>query len=510
MNPTLIDKTKSSSKLWIAKVQKVLNTNFDRAFGMDISDKSIELVELSKLFRFSIENFSRVELEDGIIKEGRILNEAGLAENIKKLLLASKPRKVSTNKVILSMPESQVFTHHMILHSILKGEALRALVQAEVTKTLPILPGLMYWDIISKPIGIDTISVTFVGILKEIAESYIRVCNSVGLSVVRIGLPTLSVARLVLSPESKVTAIVDMGTHTTNVSIVKGNDEICLNISIPIGGSNMTKAISAGQNIDEVEAEKKKLSIGSSESDEILFLIEPVIKNISMEIRRVITYYETMFKESVESVMVVGGAGVMGGIDRKMTEVIGKPVSLVKHFNNFENISMLSNDKAAPVLFTSVIGLGMLGASNEFSDMNLLKQIPSGLINKVNRTALFNSGYLGKATAVRVFLNSRIMLVASIALCVGSLAAFSYLWFNYQLGNKYQPKVYTTSNLKINALSKAFDPARYLGGNASSTATSTLRNATSTLINGAFPFGTSTTALPRTSTTTRRAATSTR
>ena len=93
---------KQKFNIWIDKIHKLLNTNFDRAFGLDISDKTIEIAELNKLFHFSVENHGRSELPEGVVKDGRVLDEKALAEQIKLLLQNVEPRHVSTNKVILS------------------------------------------------------------------------------------------------------------------------------------------------------------------------------------------------------------------------------------------------------------------------------------------------------------------------------------------------------------------------------------------------------------------------
>ena len=486
MQNTSISEFNDKVKRWKIKLQKLLNTNFDRAFGLDISDQTIEIAELSKLFRFSIENYGRVELPEGIIKDGRILDEKALTERIKLLLQNVKPRHVSTNKVILSLPESQVFIHHFVLNTILSGASLRLMVQKEIVKILPINPSRMYWDIQVKALTVgDTnplggTSVVFIGIQKDVAESYVRVCNAVGLDVTGLGLEPLSVARLLISPGDVVTAIVDLGSHTTNVSLIKGNDELEMTITVPIGGHDMTQAIAQGLNVDETVAEAKKVEVGSGTSDELFFLIEPVVKNIASEISRTLSYYESVFKEKVDSILLVGGASVMGGIKEKIGEVIGKPITSASHFNNFENLDMISakiaDKKIVPMLYTSVIGLSMLGASNEFENINLLKQMPSMQINKIKRSELFNSGYLSKSTALRIILNSRLMLVIAVALCAASFVLFSYLWFNYLVDKTYQLKQYKTTSVKIDPLSPKFIPFGSTESSstlASSTATST-------------------------------------
>ncbi len=459
MNETSISGVKEKFKKWIEKIHKLLNTNFDRAFGLDISDRSIEIAELSKLFRFSIENHGRVEIPDGIIKDGRILDEKALSEQIKVLLQNVKPRHISTNKVILSLPESQIFTHHFIVNTMLNGVGLRLLVQKELIKIIPISTTRMYWDIKTKPMADGGTSVVFIGVLKEIAESYIRVCNMIGLDVVGLGLEPLSVGRLLLTTEDIITAIVDIGTNTTNFSIIRGNDELELTVSIPFGGRNMTQAIAQGLNVDEATAEAKKVAVGSNTSEELFFLMEPVVKNIATEIARAISYFESNFKERVSSVLLVGGASITGGIKEKISEVIEKPVNSITHFNNFENLSILSSkkgdEKIPAMLYTSVIGLAMLGASNEFENINLLKQMPSVQINNIKRADLFNYGYLSKLTAVRVILNSRLMLVVAVILAVCSFLVFGYLWFDYSNVKNPQVRDYKTSNISREAINSS-------------------------------------------------------
>lgn len=484
MPPSTI-KTKFAT--WTIRLQKVLNTNFDRAFGLDISDKSIEIAELNKLFHFSLVNHGRGELPEGIVKDGRILDEKALAEQIKLVLQKTTPRHVSTNRVILSLPGTQVFTHHFVMNTILSGAALRLMVQKEIVKILPINPGLMYWDIKVKNLpgggagGNSGMSIVFMGIVKNVADSYVRVCNSIGLDVVAFGLEPFSVARLLLTSDNTVTAIIDMGTHTTNVSIMKGNDELELTVTIPLGGRNMTQAISQGLNVDEATAEAKKVAVGANTSEELFFLIEPVIKNIASEVARAISYFETTMSSKVDSLLLVGGASVMGGIKEKMVEVLGRPVNSAVHFNNFDTLESLTANKPEgamnSMLYTSVIGLAMLGASNEFENINLLKQMPSVQINKIKRGDLFNAGYLSKTTALRALLNSRLMLAVSLLMCIGSALLFGYLWLKYTAQDRvYQAKVYKTANIRIDPLSSK-DFAKILdalnGKTASSTASTT-------------------------------------
>jgi Tfp pilus assembly PilM family ATPase len=74
-------------------LKNVSTIKFDKAFGLDIGDRSIEIIELEKFFRFSVSTYGRVELPAGIVEGGRILDPNFLAEKLKKLLKEIKPKK---------------------------------------------------------------------------------------------------------------------------------------------------------------------------------------------------------------------------------------------------------------------------------------------------------------------------------------------------------------------------------------------------------------------------------
>ncbi len=95
----------------------------------------------------------------------------------------------------------------------------------------------------------------------------------------------------------------------------------------------------------------------------------------------------------------------------------------------------------------------MLGASNEFENINLLKQMPPANMNSYKKTELFNSGYLSKGTALRIILNSRLTLVIAVIFCAGSFMTFGYLWFNYTMNQTYQVKEYKTAKITPRAIS---------------------------------------------------------
>ena len=208
-------------------IKEALTIKFDQAFGLDISDRSVEIIELEKVFRFSVKTYGRTDLPPGIIEEGKIIDQNTLALKLKTLLKEVKPKKVSTNKVILSLPESQVFVRCFTVDSKLKFGALNEAILEKLSTIFPISVDKMYWDFVSKPLTDKTKKlIMFFGAPKDVATSYVKFCNSIGLEVVSLTIEALSLARVILKKIDRQSLIIDLGSRATSLNFFDGNDKI--------------------------------------------------------------------------------------------------------------------------------------------------------------------------------------------------------------------------------------------------------------------------------------------
>jgi hypothetical protein len=113
---------------------------------------------------------------------------------------------------------------------------------------------------------------------------------------------------------------------------------------------------------------------------------------------------------------------------------LGKEILLAMSAYNMNLNAVVGKDNSFP-LFANVIGLGMLGVSGEYKDINLLKKMPSSEVNSVNKLNLFNMGYLSRLNAFRTLINNRYVLISMIII-VGFI--FYVLFGLAQNSNFYQ------------------------------------------------------------------------
>jgi len=396
----------------------ILAIKFDKAFGLDIGDRSIEIIELDKFFRFSVVTYGRIELEEGIIENGKILNKNVLAENLKRLLKEAKPRKVSTNKVVVSLPESQVFVDTFEVDINLKAGPLIKTIVDKMSITLPVLIDKLYWDYIeyNLPDKKRKLIMSF-GVPKDIANNYVKFCNSVGLEVVSLCSESFNLARTLLKSSTKQSLIMNIGSSSTNLSFFDSNDKIDMAVTIPIAGEQMTKSIEEKLKIERKEAEALKIKSGFSDNDDnpVRSIILPLLEDLLKETKQVIDYYEKVFSQKLDNIYLIGGSSLLPGIVDIIKSNLQIETTLANSAYNIKLNSLDAKKDYFP-LFANVIGLGMLGVSSGFSNLNLLKKMPASEVNLVSKLDLLNMGYLSRVNTFRMIINNKFVLFTLVIL----------------------------------------------------------------------------------------------
>lgn len=336
-------------------------------FGLDISDFSIEVLQLSS--KEKIKKFGRIIIEGGIVKDGFILNKKKLVEKIKQVLSQAK---IKENRVILALPESKIFIHLFQLPSGFKEKELRNALESEIQKTIPFEPEKIYWDyqIVSSKLGNGQQAILFVGTLKEIVDDYMEVLDEVGLEPVVFETESISLSRALLK-DVKLRAgvmIVDIGAKTTNINIFDKNKILIDSTTIFIAGNHFTKSISNKLGVSSREAEKLKRIYGFDKKKgkgKTAQVLEEDFQVIIKKIKKSIGYYG----QEIEKVILAGGSARMPKITKHLSLSLGLKVEV--------GIASQANQlKRKSVLFNNVIGLALRGLANnpQKSGINLLPE----------------------------------------------------------------------------------------------------------------------------------------
>ncbi len=402
----------------------------DTAFGMSISDSSIELLEFRPFFTHKPCSYSRVSLEAGIVSRGKIVDRNLLLEKAKQLLVSAKPGKVSTNHVILSLPEEQVFTWSIALNKSISGSELKAKIFEEARKVIPLDFKKIYWDFVVYPLKQKELQyVTFVGIHQEILNEYVNVCNDLGLEIVDFSLESMNLARVFLPPsDSDDYVLLDIGGDTSTISILGGNRLLKLSFTIPIAGAALTKAISTSMNVTLLEAEQLKIKFGISDGPGPSYknAVESVLNDLLKQVNDAISYYEKNSAETVDAIYLTGGSSLLSGIDSYVAKITNKKIQTLASLPFIVKSPIFSKEINLK-LFAAAVGLALMGISQDYKILSFRKQI---LINSSKPGCIrkIKSGYF--STFKMIFSPAHVTYGILILLIVGLTTIFTLMWLS--------------------------------------------------------------------------------
>ncbi|HRY30917.1 MAG TPA: pilus assembly protein PilM [Candidatus Paceibacterota bacterium] len=429
-----IEKKEDLDSVRKTSLRSFAKRKIDSAFGMSISDSSIELLEFRPFLTHKPSSYSRITLEEGIVLRGKIIDKDRLVDKIKTLLLNAKPGKVSTNRVVLSLPEEQVFTWSVAISRSISGSELRAKILEEAKKIVPLDFKKVYWDFVSYPLRQKELQyVTFVGISRDILDGYFNVCSELGLEVVDFSLESMSLARVFLPPSDKDDyVLLNIGGETSTVSIIGGNQLLKLSFTLPLAGDAITDAIAKSLNVTKLEAEqlKMKFGVGDSPNPSYKTAVESVLNELLKQVSEAIAYYEKNSGETVDAIYLTGGSSLLNGLDGYVAQQTGKNIQALASLP-FIVRSPIFKKEINIKLFADAVGLAIIGISQDYKILSFRKQISI----KGSKPSFFKklrSGYFSKTKMI--FSPAHITYGLLFLLIVGLTTVFTLMWLNIRQG----------------------------------------------------------------------------
>jgi type IV pilus assembly protein PilM len=342
-----------------------------KIFGLDISDSSIEALEIKKSFsHYQIKSYSRIKLESGLVSDGIILDSEKLAAKIRNLLEQAKPQKTSTKNVALCLPESRIYSSLIRLPITIKEKELAEAVNNQIPEVLPIEEGTVVtsWQKIGS--NSQEQEILIAAIDNNILKSYIMLAKNLGLKIVSLEMESLATGRAIIEEvkNNEGVLLLDIGARTSNITVFD-NHGLYSTYSIKIAGQNFTEAISKAKNISLIEAEKFKVK---QEKVADLPELKPFINELIAEIKKTIDHFEEKSGKNITQGYIVGGSALLDGLLEYLSSALGIKLQLGNPFTKIENHDIISNEKEK-VLFATVMGLAKKAADKDDKIINFIK-----------------------------------------------------------------------------------------------------------------------------------------
>lgn len=346
------------------------------AVGIDISDYSIEILQLNR--NREVLFYNRMILEDNIVLDGRILNKEVLVERLRTVLVGAPDH---FPRAVLSLPESKAFVHFFTVPLGIREHELEKEIYDRALKIIPLDQKILCWDYFVTQSKLEQ-RVLFVGTDKEILGEYLEVMRLADINLTVVEIESCALARALLgSPHDNTNSlIIDIGARTTNISIFDERNILQLSITVPVAGQHFTKAISEDLKISIQEAERLKKILGfdgAKKDNRIIEILDDKFADVIKEVNELISYYEGKRGGKIGEIIIAGGSALLPQIKEFVGLKVGRRVTIGDPFKKVRKYEQLEMQGGA-ILYTNVIGLAIRGISNLTKGINLLR----GLDNK--------------------------------------------------------------------------------------------------------------------------------
>lgn len=329
-------------------------------FGLDIGSSSIKLLEIKGK---EVESIGMVVNPLGKNNLDLVPKEKNqLAEAVKGLI---KESKVKTKTVVMSVPESQVFTRVMSL-PVMSTPEIASSIKWELDQVVPYPPDKIEisWAVMYRPkknTGDEKIQVLVVAIPKNVSQSYVEFLALIGMEPLRVENEVVSLVRGVGRMRSKEEAVLlmDMGASTTKLIVSEG-ERIFNTHVVPVAGMALTRMIAESFKLDLSQAEQYKRVYGIDPSQvegKIVQATSALMNNLIIEIKKVVSAFSVAEPErQLKKLVLTGGGAYLKGLMPFLVEKLALEVVLA---DAFEGIKVLEKSKSLGPVFGVARGLAI-------------------------------------------------------------------------------------------------------------------------------------------------------
>ncbi|MCX6744996.1 MAG: pilus assembly protein PilM [Candidatus Parcubacteria bacterium] len=338
--------------------------------GVDISDASIEVMQLrAGLQQPKIKASYRVELPDGLIENGRIVDLDKTAEILKKAFSAGG---FANNFCLLSLPDKETFFVNLKPEQDVSD--IEAAVYSLAEENLPVELSKCLSDY---QLGTDN-EVFFVAAPKEIILQYLELFKKAELNLAVIDFESACLARTLLDQSRlrQPAFIIDLGAKSTDILLLDKNGfEDQTNLAC--GGFFLSQKLAETLNKDIKEAELIMISRGLQDlKADAGKIIGEIFGPVVSEIKNMAADYEAKIAQKPVQIILAGGISQLQEINdffkKNLPDFIIESGDL-KESVDFKDFEL----KGGEILYANVVGLALRGlsASSLNKGINLIKNL---------------------------------------------------------------------------------------------------------------------------------------
>ncbi len=355
------------------------NNPFDDAFGLDIGDLSLKLIQLridkkqkGKII-YKIKDSRQIALPPGYIINGEIQQPEMVRKKLLQLLdKVGYDKKITSPWVVADLPEPKTFLTS-IEFDMLGSQITKEDVEFQCQKHLPFDLNNAYldWQIIPRSSDEKTTRVLVGAVEKIAADSYTYLLQSADLQPIALEVEALAIARVLINENTGCGAILDLGA-TRSAIIIYDNGGVRFSTSLNFSGELINTALVQNLKISYEKIEEMKIKNGLNyikEFPNYLKIVDDLTQELTNEIKKAFDYYEDHYPsaEKIEKMILCGGMAEMENLRDTLTRRLEVPCEFANSFQNIATKYLTGDSKKTSLTMISAIGLAMRATVNPYN-----------------------------------------------------------------------------------------------------------------------------------------------
>lgn len=325
--------------------------------GLDISDLSLRIIQLKRKYKkISLSSFNEIRLEEGIIKDGKIIDQDRVVESLNILLKKPQGEKINTNMVVACLPEQKSFIK--LIQFSTSSQNIDQALEKEIVKHFPYSIDEIYYD--KQIIDIQNnqrYSVLVSACPKKIVDSYLSVLEKAELDPTALEVESQTLARSLISEKSSLSdvfLIIDIGLNRSTFTIANKSIIYSSFSSDKINGNSLTAAIVEELGISIKKAEEIKKSTGFKLRE--IKKSKDIFMNMIFEVINTnLDYFQENYSYlSIKKIILSGGGAYVKELPKLIENQIKIKTKLGNHWINIPDLPVKDN-----LSYSTVIGLAL-------------------------------------------------------------------------------------------------------------------------------------------------------
>lgn len=314
--------------------------------GLDIKNNAITAVMMSySKNTYKVTNYSRLELEEGIIGEDSIILQTKIfQEALKELLKTGVNGELKSNKVIIGIPEEKSFSHYLNIPEESLEDYDSILEQAVDFIPIDLSESISDYKIVSENKENKELIIDFTATQKTIIDPLIDILEEINLKIIAVEVDKNSLMRVlnVYAKDIKNTFLVEINSIRTLLSM-RTNSGFYHTFSQNIGEIPVIEAMKEKMKIYNPEKANlilKELCVENKEDSDntkkLKAILDQFIEEIAKKIKNIYKIIKQEENIDLDSVFLIELGYRWPGLSDKISSILGDDIKILSSFKEIE------------------------------------------------------------------------------------------------------------------------------------------------------------------------------